>query len=559
MAADLPEEVLQLVFGYLEDHFVQKTCTLVCHSWLTSVRNNGRWSDKAKLPICLDDDGLRDFLERWPNLKTLEVLENQNLKGMNMKDFPHLEKIVWPTSMEFPELPKWVNVKKVFVNPQFSITLPAQPPLDVVYGLKIRLKQYEPCERANMVNISSKLKNLHDLSIFIKIPKILMVRSENIKGYVGFLDGLAASKSVKHLDVLMEDSEYDVQDLVVRSLGRLGPHEIRKTNIKFISMSDRGGRVRVPVANYLSLHTFGGEKSPRRAFPFMNSVKSMKFNVSQSMFQILFRFDAADVEDFEDTFTNNKSFFLYKINPHLETLTVTDLILNHIDTGFLKMMQKIHPNLKRFCIEDTNLTVPKKKLFEFINELGSLMDLHSKNIRIKIDDKPDRRPKSELKQLFQQCFRLIQQKFPINTTEIYIDGTKKGLEIRKELGKPAVFSENKFQSVPFDARKDVDSEEFLAEDSDSDAELDDHILNGNRHADPNDPLVHYQMNLMNWADHLDNAHGGVPIIIPEHHNVPQEFMHDLQEIALAEQQNHQFMLQLMDQHNQQNEQNEMNE
>lgn len=84
---DLPEEILEMIFGFLPWSSLQKSCTVVSKKWFNLIRNNQNLSGDLRLGERKEEGwkntDIIDFLERnWPKVRNvyLGVHLNHNLK-----------------------------------------------------------------------------------------------------------------------------------------------------------------------------------------------------------------------------------------------------------------------------------------------------------------------------------------------------------------------------------------------------------------------------------------------------------------------------------------------
>ena len=73
---DLPCELWEKIWRYLDFNKVQKTCTLVSKSWLNGIRNSQLLSGEMKLTIGENDpstDIVNGILLRWKKLQVIHL------------------------------------------------------------------------------------------------------------------------------------------------------------------------------------------------------------------------------------------------------------------------------------------------------------------------------------------------------------------------------------------------------------------------------------------------------------------------------------------------------
>ena len=109
---ELPVEIFEKILNYLDFKTVQKTCTLVCHGWLESIRESSILSGEMSLNFlkigaatwCPErekyfykagkEEDIKIVLKKWKKLHTLRIPCKIPWYCNMMKDYPIIRKVV---------------------------------------------------------------------------------------------------------------------------------------------------------------------------------------------------------------------------------------------------------------------------------------------------------------------------------------------------------------------------------------------------------------------------------------------------------------------------------
>ena len=191
---NLPKEIWEIIWSFLDYHTLQKICTQVSKTWLGNIRDSPTLSGELILKISESDPPLeviKDILSHWTNLKVLHFKTNQELDfefwlkiglAINSTLHPMLRKVITPSpkSFEPKELGKWGKVKEIWFDPKqgcypsginkiFSVEISTEKVPDLIDFEKIG--QIAPnvetlfLHRFN-TNLISGFKNLKNLHVY---------------------------------------------------------------------------------------------------------------------------------------------------------------------------------------------------------------------------------------------------------------------------------------------------------------------------------------------------------------------------------------------------------
>ena len=78
---NLPKEIWEIIWSFLDYHALQKICTLVSKTWLENIRDSPTLSGELILKISESDPSvevIKDILSHWTKLKVLHFKTNQD-------------------------------------------------------------------------------------------------------------------------------------------------------------------------------------------------------------------------------------------------------------------------------------------------------------------------------------------------------------------------------------------------------------------------------------------------------------------------------------------------
>ena len=97
---ELPEEICIKIWSSLDFNTVQKTCTLVCHPWLRTIRNSGKLSGQLALDL---EPMFNKESNPWKkgsyNVDFLEY-PSTKLKGSILSRWKQLHTLSFPTQLD---------------------------------------------------------------------------------------------------------------------------------------------------------------------------------------------------------------------------------------------------------------------------------------------------------------------------------------------------------------------------------------------------------------------------------------------------------------------------
>jgi len=149
---NLPKEIWELIWSFLDYHALQKICTLVSKAWLKNIRDSPTLSEELILKISESDppvEVIKDILSHWTKLKVLHFKTNQELGfefglkiglAINSTLHPMLRKVIIPSpnSFEPKELGKWGKVKEIWFDPK-EVVNPSG--LDKIFSLEMSARE----------------------------------------------------------------------------------------------------------------------------------------------------------------------------------------------------------------------------------------------------------------------------------------------------------------------------------------------------------------------------------------------------------------------------------
>ena len=125
-----PTELWLMIFGYLDWKTLQEKATVVCNSWLKTIRNCPKLSGKMSLRSdSIEKEDLIAILTRWKELKVLRAVNGNNFdfNGIKFANYPNLKQIVVSTKLSgenfigFPtKSPSWFHSSEVILDPQVT-------------------------------------------------------------------------------------------------------------------------------------------------------------------------------------------------------------------------------------------------------------------------------------------------------------------------------------------------------------------------------------------------------------------------------------------------------
>ena len=133
MWTNLPKEIWEIIWSFLDYHDLQKICTLVSKTWLKDIRDSPTLSGELTILIASDSDPpvevIKDILSHWTKLKLLHFKTVHELGfefglkiglAINSSLHPILRKVIIPSpnSFEPKELGKWGKVKEIWFDPK---------------------------------------------------------------------------------------------------------------------------------------------------------------------------------------------------------------------------------------------------------------------------------------------------------------------------------------------------------------------------------------------------------------------------------------------------------
>ena len=172
---NLPKEIWELIWSFLDYHALQKICTLVSKTWLENIRDSATLSEELILKISESDppvEVIKDILSHWTKLKVLHFKTNQELGfefglkiglAINSTLHPMLRKVIIPSpnSFEPKELGKWGKVKEIWFDPK-EVVKPSG--LDKIFSLEISTRKI--LEDIKYETITQIMPNVETLSIY---------------------------------------------------------------------------------------------------------------------------------------------------------------------------------------------------------------------------------------------------------------------------------------------------------------------------------------------------------------------------------------------------------
>ena len=183
---NLPKEIWEIIWSFLDYHALQKICTLVSKTWLENIRDSPTLSGELILKISESDPSvevIKDILSHWTKLKVLHFKTNQELGfefgmkiglAINSTLHPMLRKVITPSpnSFEPKELGKWGKVKEIWFDPK-QVCNPSG--INKIFSLEISTREipnvikYETIIGTSMVpleTIGQITPNVETLSLY---------------------------------------------------------------------------------------------------------------------------------------------------------------------------------------------------------------------------------------------------------------------------------------------------------------------------------------------------------------------------------------------------------
>jgi len=427
MTVNLPKEMWITIWSYVDFKTLQKSCVLVSKFWLKDIRESVELSGKLFLKNDnLDEEFVKTILSNWKMLKVLHLSKRMDHLDL-ASTHKILEKLVVPVENlfinELKDHP--VEAKKIFINPKLKTflylnkkvvilnpknkSIPVPINVENVIELRLNLSDieilgggledgptHERLAQMKPLKSMNAMKNLERLHIYWTIENSMLDHTtDQIKEIIEPLfQGLAFSTNLQ--EIFLEDSLFSMLgDLIVRYLP-----QIRK--LKFADVRGKGFYY-WPELNWLPdlkcLNTLvlsdlpsdlvGGETDPDEELaPFYKSPMT--------------RLKRLELEGH----VGNSGIFDFF--PCLETLTITSGIL----------------------------TLPIQDLIRVLNYFGDVKNLSLSNINIGLTGLESYNATME-SNIFQEAVKIIDGKFPVETTQIKIRGKNlesNGFAIIKEKG-----------------------------------------------------------------------------------------------------------------------------
>ena len=149
---NLPKEMWERIWSFLDYNALQKICTLVSKTWLENIRGSPTLSGELILKISESDPSLeviKDILSHWTKLNVLHFKTNQELGfefglkiglAINSTLQSMLRKVIIPSpnSFEPKELGKWGKVKEIWFDPK-QVVNPSG--LNKIFSLEISTRK----------------------------------------------------------------------------------------------------------------------------------------------------------------------------------------------------------------------------------------------------------------------------------------------------------------------------------------------------------------------------------------------------------------------------------
>ena len=105
---NLPLEILEHIWSYLDFHNCQKICTLVSMVWFWGIRNSSKLSTEMKIKRGLSNEEVNFALDNWPKIQILEVddIFSKVISDIQkIKNYEDLDKIICRPNSSFTTNP----------------------------------------------------------------------------------------------------------------------------------------------------------------------------------------------------------------------------------------------------------------------------------------------------------------------------------------------------------------------------------------------------------------------------------------------------------------------
>ena len=98
---ELPEEICIKIWSSLDFNTVQKTCTLVCHPWLKTIRNSGKLSGQLALDLepMFNKESEKHWKKGSVDVNFLDY-PSTKLKGSILSRWKQLHTLSFPTQLD---------------------------------------------------------------------------------------------------------------------------------------------------------------------------------------------------------------------------------------------------------------------------------------------------------------------------------------------------------------------------------------------------------------------------------------------------------------------------
>ena len=384
MTVNLPKEMWITVWSYVDFKTLQKSCVLVSKAWFKDVRESVELSGK----LCLKNDNLdeefvKTILSSWKKLKVLQLSKRMDQVDLS-PTHKILEKIIFPVENlfinELKDHP--VEATKIFINPK-NKTIPVPITAENVIELRLNLSDiellggdwedgpptHERLAQMKPLKAMNSMKNLERLNIHWEIKnRNLYHYADQIKEIIEPLfQGLAFSTNLQ--EIFLEASLFSMfGDLIVRYLP-----QIRK--LKFADDWLPGLKdLEILVISALPI----GE--------LMSEDEEMKMAMARTRLKRLSLEGHWNSKSFKEIF----DFF-----PCLETLTISH--------------------------QHAIFALPIQDLISVLNSFGDVKNLSLSNLAIELTGLESYDATMEFN-IFQEAVKIIDGKFPVETTQITIYG-----------------------------------------------------------------------------------------------------------------------------------------
>ena len=251
---NLPLEILEHIWSYLDFHNCQKICTLVSMVWFWGIRNSSKLSTEMKIKRGLSNEEVNFALDSWPKLQLLQVddIFSKVISDIQkIKNYEDLEKLICrPNSSTFQQLGNCFNVQKIWINPKKVSSDEAPFKSDHIISITVSVFHFDTSWYDKMKEIIPMMTSLEELEFLASGPSTLdfewmasLKRLKNLK-FGGFRVSNATSqfehlKKMTGLRKLMIQNIYVYFSSLLNILNSLGEMKnLQVINIQILLEND---------------------------------------------------------------------------------------------------------------------------------------------------------------------------------------------------------------------------------------------------------------------------------------------------------------------------------